>query len=276
MDVKNLNLRDEPSELQKQLITNVCKEVINFDSRKVILNWGQSGSGKTRIAYYFENNLSTILDISDDNFFHAYVNIPIDGQDANKEIIKNIFDNLSIRKIKREISATIKEIGKEELLERVNNKIRSKNFNDTIIHLSKDIFPIIAFQQYVFDGFSSKELKKIGLSKSLKTNEDYKIFLAAIIVAIVSGKSDKKFILWLDRVENMVHYYNSQQFKVMAQLFGYLVDRIDENFLVFLNFTCTGDLDSVRLSLGDELWSRIDKKIRFQISSVDTKEIPHV
>lgn len=254
-------------EQQKKLITDVYKEVINFDSRKVILNWGQLGSGKTRAAYYFEENLSSILNIDNDSFFHVHIKVPVDGKDANIEIVKNILDNLSLRKVKKEILAIIKDIGEDELFKRINKKVKNKAFIDAVIHLSNDILPLKTFQYYVFDGLSSADLKTIGLSKSLKTNEDYVTFLVTVIVAMTSGQKKRAFILWVDDMEKMI-YYSSQQFKIVSQLLTSLIDKIDEKFLVFLNFTLADNsLDIVKLFFSDELWSRINKKIRFKTSS---------
>jgi len=269
LSASDTNLVWAGMELQKKLIKEVYKEGMNFNPRQVTLNWGQLGGGKTHAAYYFERNISTILNIDDDKIFHVHVNIPEEGKDANKGVIKNIFDNLSLRKIKQEISTIRKEIGKEKLFELINRKVKSETLSNAVLRLNEEIISIELLQRFVFDGLSSAELKKLHLPSSLKSNEEYVTFLAAVLIAMTSGKDEKRVVLWIDEMESMV-YYNSKQFRAVSQVFRGLIDRVNEKLLIFFNFTLTdNELETVRLLLGDALWSRLNKKIRFEILSLD-------
>lgn len=285
MDINNINLKYNPFAtltpspddnnlvwagmgVQKKLLTEIYKEAFEFSPRKVILNWGQLGGGKTHAAVYFERNISHFLKINENRFFHVHINVPKDGKDANKEIIKNIFDCLSLKKIKKQISTVIKEIGEEELFEKVNKRVKSEAFTEAVINLCKDIYPTKIIQRFVFDGLSSAELKKLNLPRSLKTNEDYTTFLAAVIIAMSLGKEDKRLVLWVDELESMV-YFNSQQFTVVSQMFRDLIDKVNKNLVVFFNFTLAdNEQETVRILLGDALWARINKQIRFEILSL--------
>jgi len=65
-------------------------------------------------------------------------------------------------------------------------------------------------------------------------------------------------------------YYSGKEFKQYSQMIRDLTDSVDENMVTFLNFTLTeGEDDSVKMLLGEALWSRIDKQIRFKDLTVD-------
>jgi hypothetical protein len=252
---------------QKESIANSYREAFSFDPRKVVLNWGPYGGGKTHAAYFFEKYPPN--DIDKDLFFHVYVRTPQEGKGANISIIKNIFDSLTIRKVKRELSRVLKELGEDRLFQIIYDRTKSEAFADAIIFFSRDINPVKLLQRFIFDGLSGNELKNLNLPRSLKSDDDYITFLAGIIVAITSGTNKKRFVLWIDEMENMV-YYSSQQFKILSQMLRDLVDRVNERMLVFLNFTLAeNEEDTVRLLMGDALWGRVNNKIRFSNLSRD-------
>lgn len=246
---------------QREAISGSYEEAFSFDPRKVVLNWGPFGGGKTHAAYFFEKYPPNAIE--KDSLFHVYVRTPQEGKGANISIIKNIFDSLTLRKVKKELSSRLKELGEDNLFQIIYDRTKSEAFADAIVFFSKDINPVKLLQRFVFDGLSSSELKRLNLPRSLKSDDDYISFLAGIIVALTSGSQKKRFVLWIDEMENMV-YYSSQQFKVLSQMLRDLVDRVNERMLVFLNFTLSeNEEDTVRLLMGDALWDRINKKIRF-------------
>lgn len=248
---------------QKKIILSSYNKLIKSNPRQVVLNWGQWGGGKTHAALYFRENASVLLKKEKDYFLNAYLRIPQEGKGANKIVIQSIFDSVSFREIKSELVRVKKELGAEKLYQVINNKINSEAFADSVVLLADEIYPINILQRFVFGGLSSSELKKLKLPKSLKSDDDYTSFLAAVITAITAGKEKKRFVVWIDEMENMV-YYSSNQFKVLAQMLRDLTDKVNERMLVFFNFTLAENaIETVRLLMGDALWSRVDKKNRF-------------
>lgn len=245
---------------QKKAISTKYEEISSSNYRKVVLNWGPYGGGKTHAAYYFQENPPVREDIQ---VFTNIIRTPQEGKGASIKMIKNIFDDIPIRKLKQEISRARKELGEEELFELIFSRIGSEAFTEAIILLSRDLYPPLIFQRFVFDGLSNTELKKLNIPRSLKSDDDYIVFLAGCIVAMTAGEKEKRFVLWIDEMENMV-YYNSQQFKVVSQTLRDLIDRVNEKMLVFMNFTLSENADdTVRLLIGDALWQRINEKVRF-------------
>jgi hypothetical protein len=60
-------------------------------------------------------------------------------------------------------------------------------------------------------------------------------------------------------------YYNSKQFKQFSQSIRDLVDTVNERFTMFMNFTLSeGEDDTVKMLLGEALWSRKNYDIRFK------------
>lgn len=258
-------------EKQKEEIISAYQESIQFSHRKVVLNWGPVGGGKTHAAYFFEKSLPEEIE-KDKILPSVYVRMPHEGRNANIFLIQNIFDSLTIRRAKEELERVLKEEGEKKLFEKIYGKIKSETFTEAIIFFGKETTPKHLLKRFIFDGFSASELKKLNIARSLKNDEDYTMFLAGIIIAITSSKDQKRLVLWVDEMENMV-YYSSQQFKVVAQMFRDLIDRVNERLLVFFNFTLAeNEEDTVRLLMGDALWSRVNKTIRFQNMSISEAE----
>jgi len=258
-------------ERQKSEIISAYQEAIQSTHRKVVLNWGPVGGGKTHAAYFFEKrNLPD--EINQDKIFSSvYLRTPHEGKNANISLVQKIFDAF-MPQVKEELENVIKEIGEKKLFEIIYNKIKSETFAESIIFFGKGSTPKHLLKRFVFDGFSASELKKLNIARSLKSDEDYTMFLAGIIIAMTSNKDQKRFVLWVDEMENMV-YYTSQQFKVVSQMFRDLIDRVNERLLVFFNFTLAeNEEDTVRLLMGDALWSRVNKTIRFQNLSITEAE----
>lgn len=216
MDFTPLNLRYNPFECQtpcssnenllwfgmknqKQSIVSSYQKIMNLPSSEVVLNWGQSGMGKTHAAFYFNSKIENELNDRKDKFYSAYARIPQNGESANQNIIKNIFDFLSLRYIKKELG----NINEEKLNEYLKICGYNENLIATLIQLNK--CPLNVFQKFVFDGLSLTELTTWNLKYYLKSNDDYTIFLAAIIHAMTYINPQKRFIIWFDNLENIVY-----------------------------------------------------------------------
>ena len=60
-------------------------------------------------------------------------------------------------------------------------------------------------------------------------------------------------------------YFTRNHYRVISQNIRDLFDTLNEDFLIFANFTLAEpDVETIPMLLGSALWSRIGKKIRFK------------
>ena len=116
----------------------------------------------------------------------------------------------------------------------------------------------------IFGTISTNELKSLKLYRKLESDTDYRKFLAGIIIAITASQKHRCVFFWLDELEDTI-YMTSKQYKEFFQTIRDLVDNVGGKFTVFMNFTFSdAEEESIRMLLGEALWSRINQKIYFK------------
>jgi hypothetical protein len=247
------------SELKNKFL-KIYEQAFNTDRRKLILNWGKYGSGKTHAAYYFAN--SRVEGVGDNRLVHLYIRTPKEGKTANQEIIKNIIDSKGVSFWKKNIEDAVGEVGKEKLKPLVFERIQSEEFADAIIKFSDKNLPYTVLSKFIFEGLTAKEMKQLNLARSLKSDTDYVKFLSGLIYVLTLTKENKRVFLWIDEFEDVIHY-TSQQYKLVSQILRDLIDTINEKITVFIDMTLAeNEQETVKLLLGDALWDRINTKVR--------------
>lgn len=128
IDIKKLNLNKNPFEdltpnigeplvwaglqTQKEDITNVYKTAFASQAKKIVLNWGPIGGGKTHAAYYFGNNI--IEGIEKDKCSHIYIRLPRE-QDPIRTFVIRIVEYLLTNKISDKLNSLITSRDKKSL-----------------------------------------------------------------------------------------------------------------------------------------------------------------
>jgi hypothetical protein len=244
----------------KSEIEHTYSRIINKTTRQVVLNWGPYGGGKTFAAYYFIENIKHEKSIE-----HIYLRIPKIAKTSTNELFVNVIDFLSFNRIKQKISSLVKDIGEESFISFVSKKIRNEEFAEAILLLSNDDKDIQQLMhRYIYEGLTKTELKKVGLPRNISTNTDTIKFLAGVLSCFIGERGKGKVVIWLDEMEDLV-YYSKRDYTLFSQLLRDLIDSLNQHFAIFLNFTLAEPEEStIELLLGGALWSRINKKIRFQ------------
>lgn len=245
----------------KSQFVNIYEQAFASKNRKVVLNWGKYGSGKTHAAYYFANN--RIPNVDNDRLVHLYIRTSKDGSVANLEFVKNIFDSKGTAYWKESIEEAIEEHGKEGLIKIISEKIQSEEFTNAIIRLGEKQQPQLFLSKYIFGKLDAREMKKLNITRPLKTDTEYVKFLSGIIVATTSTSKNKRVFIWIDEFEDVIHY-TSKQYTIVSQMIRDLVDTVNQKMVLFINMTLAEtEQETVKLLLGEALWDRINKKIPF-------------
>ncbi len=278
-DIKLLNLKTNPFNItpsigndlvwagmsvQKKQIEDVFKKAFMQDGHQIVLNWGPVGGGKTFAAYYFF--LKHPISLADGECIQAYVRTPKEGVKANINLIRSIIDAFTLTEIRKIVKEAKTLLGTESLRAIINTKIKSEEFTSAILKLAdEDTVSVNTMTSMIYGTATSAELKKINLFRPLKEDNDYIKFLSGIITCMtISSIKPKRVFIWIDEMEDLV-YYASKQFKQFSQAIRDLVDTINEKFTLILNFTLSeGEDETVKMLLGEALWSRIDSNIRFK------------
>jgi hypothetical protein len=258
--------------LKKQLEDEHKKNISSL-GHQIVLNWGAWGAGKTYAAYYFSKDyLQKNYPELDGNIFHFYVRLPKNGNEATKQFFKDILDYLSLSTIRERIQYIISETNEKELYDFLNNRIRSEEYAKAIIKLADtDVEISEMMARYLYVGSTKTELKKLGLSRSLASDIDLMKVLTGILLCLVSiphFAPKGRIFIWIDEMEDLI-YYNSKQYRPFSQTLRDLFDQMSESLTVFMNFTLAQPEEkTVRLLIGEALWSRITQKIRFSELSI--------
>ena len=275
IDIKKLNLSKNPFEdltpnigetlvwaglqTQKEDITNVYKSAFASQAKRLILNWGPIGGGKTHAAYYFGNNI--IEGIEKSNCSHIYIRLPRE-QDPIRTFVIRIVEYLLSNKILDNIHDLIVSNDKKYLESEISKYTTESSTISTFLSLfSYNTTDIIKL--FINNTITAAQRTKYGIIKPLKTDEDCIAFLTVLLVTL-SLDEKKRIFLWIDEMENMI-FYPSKKMTVFAQMLRDVTDTVSRRMVTFLNFTLSEtDEDTVKLLIGSFLWARVTKKIRFK------------
>ena len=258
----------------KMRLEDVHEKSISSGAHKIILNWGAWGAGKTFAAFYFNHYyLQERFQKAQGQLLHIYIRLPKNANEATKQLFRDVLDYLSLSTIKERIRSVISEFDENYIFNFINLRIRSEEYTKAIIKLADTNNEISEMMsRYLFVGSTKTELKKLGLSRSLNSDIDMIKMLTGILLCFVMNHDpimSGRIFLWIDEMEDLI-YYNSKQYKIFSQILRDLFDQMSEGLTIFMNFTLKEPEEgTIKLLLGDALWSRITQKIRFKELSIE-------
>ncbi len=269
----------------KRKLEEIHRQAFAAPACQIIMNWGAVGAGKTHAASYFnEIYLQSLMPDYSGQIFHIYTRTPKEGNSAANQLYKDILDGVRLSRLKIQIERILTSLGKERFLELLTQKIRSEEFAKAIVFLGvkKELLQVDYIQhedtermelmsRYLYGTASKAELKQLGLARDLASIDDVAKMLGAILLCFtnIPETPQGKIFLWIDEMENLM-WFKQNQYLPFSQFLRDLFDQIDEGLTIFMNFTFTEpDLDTIKMLLGEALWSRITKHIRFNELSVD-------
>jgi hypothetical protein len=203
---------------QKEDITNVYKSAFASQAKRLILNWGPIGGGKTHAAYYFGNNI--IEGVEKERCFHIYIRLPRE-QDPIRTFVVRIVEYLLTNNISDNIHNLIITRDKKYLESEISKYTTESSTISTFLSLFSYNTPDI-IKLYINNTITASQRTKYGIIKPLKTDEDCIAFLTVLLVAL-SLDEDKRIFLWIDEMENMI-FYPSKKMTVFAQMLRDVTD----------------------------------------------------
>lgn len=255
------SMSDVKSKLQR-----CYDDCINNNSKQIVLNWGQWGGGKTFSAYFFSKEMQNVGHLK-----HIYVRCPKDGAKAVDEFFTSIIDAITFDSLSDHIQRLIENHGEDALIKYLTPRA-TKEFAKAITLIgSQDEEIRNTMNRLLFTGLSRAELKKLGLAKDIQTDSDSIRFLAGVLSCFTGddGLINGRVVIWLDEMEDLI-YFTPKNYKSFSQSLRDLFDIMPDRFLFFMNFTLAELEESViQLMLGDAVWSRVTRKVRYKEFSED-------
>lgn len=245
---------------QKKTIENIYMESFRQDSKKIILNWGPWGGGKTHAAHYFEKN--TVEGLSQEKIIHIYVNTTKGlGKGAVEDFVKRVIKDIKVKPLRKIITDTVQKIGKEQLENLISQRV-DEVIAKTILSFTNTLYTDELILRYMLGGLSKPQLEKTHIIQNLKTEQDYIDFLAGLIVTFTAD-SDIRVFIWIDEMEDMLAY-GSREFKLFSSMLRDFTEKISEKVIIIMNLSLAGhDEELVKNLMGSALWRRITDTIRF-------------
>jgi len=255
----------------RQNLEEIHRQALITNSRQIILNWGTFGVGKTYAAFYFSDQvrLKELAEDYEGNIFHVYIRTPKEGRNAPKQIFRDIMDSFSLSSLNSRIQFVINERGEENLLKFLSRRIKSEAFAKAVLLLGDENPEMTEMMsRYLYSNATKTELKKMGLARSLDLSSDFAKMLTGILLCFLEQKG--RVFLWIDEMEDLL-FFSAKEYRMISQFLRDAFDQMNEGLTVFMNFTLTEpEQDTVRLLLGDALWSRITENVRFnELSASD-------
>lgn len=249
----------------KAAITEIYRESHQHSSRKIVLNWGPYGGGKTHAAFYFEKN--RLSKTPDENQIHFYTTLPKNGSASIRDFVIHCLEFIGTKAIHTILTDSLALNGQEKLVGAIHEKVRNETWARTILTFASSMSPDLLLR-YVNDGIPKAKLVQYRLIKPLKSNEDFTDFFAAFIVAATLN-APRRVFLWVDEMEDLVGF-PAKDFKAFTQMIRDLTDKVGEKITVFLNFTLAeNEEQTLKFLIGDALWLRINQKVRFEELTVE-------
>lgn len=245
----------------KSKLERTYGDCINHNSKQIVLNWGPLGGGKTFSAFYFSKTMADA-----DNLKHIYLVCPKDGAKATDEFFKNIIDEISFDTLRSHIGELINQNGEDELIRYLTPRA-TKEYAKAIALIGSENDDVSEMMnRFLFTGLTKNELKKLGLAKDIQTDNDSVKFLSGILSCFTGTEeiNNGRVVIWLDEMEDLI-YFTPKNYRSFSQSLRELFANIPDRFLFFMNFTLAeGEDSTIKLMLGEALWSRVTKKIRYK------------
>jgi len=254
----------DQKKLREELET-IIKISLLTSPTKLVVYYGDWGSGKTHAMRYFTNkdNLQSLLKpIS----LNPPINVPLISP-RNRvfdtfyiKIMENLYPE--IVKVVKDISKKLEEtVRSPKLLENELNKyIGNKNLIKALSQLINTRKKFLV-EKFLFLTAKSTELDKLGIPRGIETYTD-KIEILSDILSLLAEINKTRIIIWIDEGEH-VFTMPSKDLLEFQTFLRDLIDHLPKNLLILINVSLrSGEkIQDFLEYLGDPVQTRINRFI---------------
>lgn len=295
MDYKNYNLNGNPFRLTppinpneivwagmndvKEQLEKRVKISMRTSTSRIVINWGDYGSGKTHAATYFTrtNRLSEIAkELHVAKARSIKVNLPRTSKDVVQAFWRTLLGQLSFRSIVEDIQNLREKLQPTEGFESVISALANDNVVEQLfVQLSEldldDAESLEDYERYLYGDSTKTTLKKLDLPLGLTDDEQVVNLISTLFNCLSYQKGIySAIILWIDEFED-IDTLNKSGADRFTTFLRQLIDKTPNNLTLFLNFTPKRFLNIEDLSvyMGEALLSRAGVRISFEEPSIE-------
>ena len=259
----------------KRRFDEIFEVAFSDSTTQVVLNQGPWGGGKTHASLYFKNKKNlpqTLTDTDKEHFFPINVCVPKEPGNPAEDLYTDILDILGMRDVQRIIRDAIGNLSEDEALDLLHKFLSSEELARAfwLYGTQEDNERQALLRSYFFEGVTRTELRKLGIARNITKSQDRFRVLAGVLQCIIGIDQRResfrptRVCLWIDEIEDLI-YLSSAQFRIVSQGLRDMIDRLPNNFTLFLNMTLSDpeEYEDLETILGGALLNRITDFIYF-------------
>lgn len=240
---------------------------LKIPNSRLVLNWGEYGSGKTHSAIYFSDKkvLEKIANQVDKPIPYTINLLLPKGKNPVSDFFVSIIDSIDIKKLRNKFQDDIERI--EELVFRNSS---NKLINNVILNLFKNDISENYLKQYFYGILSNtdvkKNLAKHDILRFLSKDDDYVKFLSLLFTCLtLEQKQYSSVIFWIDEFEDITTL-NSSSIDQLNNFLREFINNTPNHLLLFLNFTLSpvDSVEDISKHLSPAVLDRIKSRIEFK------------
>lgn len=260
------------SDIEKQILFS-----LQTSPSKIILNWGDIGTGKTHAAKFFCNPKVLEKLCEEEKIPIEPLSLLISLPEARpRQVLNDLYmdflNKLGFDNLQKRIIETFNKISPEKDVFQRRRELGGMLSN---LGFSKDIATLFqrltvhggrSEERYLFMQATAQDIRKMDLIKGIESPRDILNTMSNIMNFLTNTRFPKpaysKVFIWLDESEKIGEYSGAD----VTMFRGFLrdiVDYVPNNLTIFINYTLSpGErFDDIASNIGYMVWDRVGKFI---------------
>lgn len=253
--------------LKQQFEDSIYGSLFSY-SRICVLNRGKMGAGKTNAARFFSRDLLNKKMGLYDEIISIIIEAPKQPNQAFIEFSQRFINAITFSKISKASKKMRDKNGKEALYTDIMEFTGNEDIAEVLSNIDES--NRLESKTYLAGGGTARDLRKIEVSRKLKSPHDFAVSLVGVLFLLIHGASEEtgsltRVILWVDEMEDLV-YFPTKDFLPFTQALRELIDKMNHHFTILFNFTFSEpeELSAIESVLGEAIMQRVNSHIVFE------------
>jgi hypothetical protein len=269
----------------RRRLEGIFETSLSTSPSRIIINWGDWGSGKTHAMLYFSSELfkrnfqEKLKAKVDFIFCPIHLPRPTVAGSIGKLLFQEILRTITIQRLQQVMALRRKQLidqgyddlqARKEIEEYLNNFTRRREFSNIFIRLLGKALELET--RFLFgDGLTSSEMRKLGVTGQIESVGDMLDALSLITSVLTQpfrdfSESCLEIFVWIDENEAL-RDISARDVFIYRSIIRDLLDYAPANVTVLLNFSLSPGqpYSTVEDELGRAVLSRVDENVEFPL-----------
>lgn len=270
----------------RERLEGIIETSLSTSPSRIIINWGDWGSGKTHAMLYFSSELFKKMIQEKVNAKVDFISCPIHlprpttAGSMGKLLYQEIVRTITIERLQRVMSLIRKELidkgyddlrARKEIEEYLNGLTRRRDFSKIFIRLLGKRLGGLERRFLFGESLTSTELRKLDLIREIESVSDM-LDAISLITSLLSQPFRNlpepylETFIWIDENEALRDISPRDVF-IFRSIIRDLLDYAPTDVTVFLNFSLSPGqpYSTVEDELGRAVISRVDENVEFPL-----------